>query len=125
MHYHIDIMNAEIVGEIRRKKHCKQYPNCQIMETAEDKYTKDGTTETHVNSADGTTEIHGNPAVDIYTKDGTTDIHGNPAVRKDTGNWRACPYILGTVLKSLRHVLLISFHLWHHHHLFFLSPCSK
>ncbi|XP_065010392.1 protein NRT1/ PTR FAMILY 8.1-like [Musa acuminata AAA Group] len=31
---------------------------------------------------------------DRYTKDGTTDIHGNPAVRKDTGNWRACPYIL-------------------------------
>ncbi|EHA8591499.1 protein NRT1/ PTR FAMILY 8.1 [Cocos nucifera] len=65
------------------------------MEKAEDKYTKDGTTEMAVNSADGTTEIHGiNPAVDIYTKDGTTDIHGNPSVRKDTGNWRACPYIL-------------------------------
>ncbi|RRT32493.1 hypothetical protein B296_00054303 [Ensete ventricosum] len=35
-----------------------------------------------------------------YTKDGTTDIHGRPAVRKDTGNWRACPYILGIILKS-------------------------
>ncbi|XP_008775060.1 protein NRT1/ PTR FAMILY 8.1 [Phoenix dactylifera] len=33
-------------------------------------------------------------AEDKYTKDGTTDIHGNPAVRKGTGNWRACPYIL-------------------------------
>lgn len=29
-----------------------------------------------------------------YTKDGTTDLRGNPAVRKNTGNWRACPYIL-------------------------------
>ncbi|URE45726.1 peptide transporter [Musa troglodytarum] len=35
-----------------------------------------------------------------YTKDGTTDIHGRPAVRKNTGNWRACPYILGIILKS-------------------------
>ncbi|CAL9178859.1 unnamed protein product [Musa hybrid cultivar] len=29
-----------------------------------------------------------------YTEDGTTDVHGRPAVRKNTGNWRACPYIL-------------------------------
>ena len=34
-------------------------------------------------------------AEDKYTKDGTTDLRGNPAVKKDTGNWRACPYILG------------------------------
>lgn len=72
------------------------------MEKAEDKYTKDGNhTGIHVDPADGTTDAHENPAVDIYTKDGTTDIHGNPAVRKDTGNWRACPYILGKVLESL------------------------
>ncbi|KAF8402703.1 hypothetical protein HHK36_010791 [Tetracentron sinense] len=32
---------------------------------------------------------------DIYTKDGTTDIHKNPALKKETGNWKACPYILG------------------------------
>ncbi|CAL9192730.1 protein NRT1/ PTR FAMILY 8.1 [Musa acuminata AAA Group] len=31
---------------------------------------------------------------DEYTQDGTTDIHGNPAIKKNTGNWRACPYIL-------------------------------
>ncbi|WOL02010.1 protein NRT1/ PTR FAMILY 8.1 [Canna indica] len=36
----------------------------------------------------------GNSSEDKYTKDGTVDIHGNPAVKKDTGNWRACPYIL-------------------------------
>ncbi|XP_039145725.1 LOW QUALITY PROTEIN: protein NRT1/ PTR FAMILY 8.1-like [Dioscorea cayenensis subsp. rotundata] len=29
-----------------------------------------------------------------YTKDGTTDISGKPAIKKNTGNWRACPYIL-------------------------------
>ncbi|WOL00711.1 protein NRT1/ PTR FAMILY 8.1 [Canna indica] len=33
-------------------------------------------------------------STDKYTKDGTTDIHGNPAIKKETGNWRACPYIL-------------------------------
>ncbi|KAF8394944.1 hypothetical protein HHK36_018883 [Tetracentron sinense] len=32
---------------------------------------------------------------DIYTNDGTTDIHKNPAVKKETGNWKACRYILG------------------------------
>ncbi|XP_042374821.1 protein NRT1/ PTR FAMILY 8.1-like [Zingiber officinale] len=31
---------------------------------------------------------------DKYTKDGTTDLHGQPSLKKDTGNWRACPYIL-------------------------------
>ncbi|XP_058110914.1 protein NRT1/ PTR FAMILY 8.1-like [Magnolia sinica] len=31
---------------------------------------------------------------DIYTKDGTVDVHGRPAVKKETGNWKACPYIL-------------------------------
>ena len=32
---------------------------------------------------------------DMYTQDGTVDRKGNPALKKDTGNWRACPYILG------------------------------
>lgn len=32
---------------------------------------------------------------DIYTKDGTVDYRGNPAKRKETGTWKACPYILG------------------------------
>uniref|UniRef100_A0A453DW70 Peptide transporter PTR5 n=1 Tax=Aegilops tauschii subsp. strangulata TaxID=200361 RepID=A0A453DW70_AEGTS len=31
----------------------------------------------------------------IYTQDGTVDFKGNPALKKSTGNWRACPYILG------------------------------
>ncbi|WVY90453.1 hypothetical protein V8G54_035967 [Vigna mungo] len=32
---------------------------------------------------------------DIYTKDGTVDYRGNPANRKETGTWKACPFILG------------------------------
>ncbi|PON70610.1 Proton-dependent oligopeptide transporter [Parasponia andersonii] len=32
---------------------------------------------------------------DIYTKDGTTDYRGNPANKKETGTWKACPFILG------------------------------
>ncbi|QCD78021.1 solute carrier family 15 [Vigna unguiculata] len=32
---------------------------------------------------------------DIYTKDGTVDHRGNPANKKETGTWRACPFILG------------------------------
>ncbi|RWR92113.1 protein NRT1/ PTR FAMILY 8.1-like protein [Cinnamomum micranthum f. kanehirae] len=32
---------------------------------------------------------------DMYTKDGTVDIHDNPSVKKKTGNWKACPFILG------------------------------
>jgi len=33
---------------------------------------------------------------DVYTKDGTVDYLGNPANRKETGTWRACPFIIGT-----------------------------
>ncbi|KAJ1411294.1 PTR2 family proton/oligopeptide symporter, conserved site [Sesbania bispinosa] len=32
---------------------------------------------------------------DIYTRDGTTDFRKNPAVKKKTGTWKACPFILG------------------------------
>ncbi|PKU78963.1 Peptide transporter PTR5 [Dendrobium catenatum] len=31
---------------------------------------------------------------DKHTKDGTTDLKGNPAIKKETGTWKACPYIL-------------------------------
>lgn len=33
---------------------------------------------------------------DIYTNDGTLDIHKKPAIKKKTGNWKACSFILGT-----------------------------
>ncbi|KAL5991567.1 hypothetical protein ACLOJK_012476 [Asimina triloba] len=32
---------------------------------------------------------------DIYTKDGTVDVHNKPANKKETGDWKACPFILG------------------------------
>ncbi|KAF8396886.1 hypothetical protein HHK36_018521 [Tetracentron sinense] len=32
---------------------------------------------------------------DIYTKDGTIDYRKKPAIKKETGTWKACPYILG------------------------------
>ncbi|XP_068489391.1 protein NRT1/ PTR FAMILY 8.1-like [Phaseolus vulgaris] len=32
---------------------------------------------------------------DVYTKDGTVDYRGNRANKKETGTWRACPFILG------------------------------
>ncbi|XP_057816586.1 protein NRT1/ PTR FAMILY 8.1 isoform X1 [Cryptomeria japonica] len=32
---------------------------------------------------------------DDYTQDGSMDLHGNPSVKSKTGNWKACPFILG------------------------------
>ncbi|KAJ4978607.1 hypothetical protein NE237_009387 [Protea cynaroides] len=31
----------------------------------------------------------------VYTGDGTTDIHKNPSLKKETGRWKACYFILG------------------------------
>nr|XP_009624506.1 protein NRT1/ PTR FAMILY 8.3-like [Nicotiana tomentosiformis] len=31
----------------------------------------------------------------LYTGDGSVDIKGNPVLKSETGNWRACPFILG------------------------------
>ncbi|ERN09688.1 protein NRT1/ PTR FAMILY 8.1 [Amborella trichopoda] len=31
----------------------------------------------------------------IYTQDGTVDHTGKPAIKDKTGNWKACPFILG------------------------------
>lgn len=31
----------------------------------------------------------------LYTGDGSVDIKGNPVLKENTGNWRACPFILG------------------------------
>lgn len=39
--------------------------------------------------------------IDLYTKDGTVDINKRPANKKKTGNWRACRFILGTLLPFL------------------------
>ncbi|WCJ28429.1 Major facilitator superfamily protein [Euphorbia peplus] len=32
---------------------------------------------------------------DVHTNDGTVNIKGKPAVRSETGNWKACRFILG------------------------------
>ncbi|KAL5554162.1 hypothetical protein UlMin_041563 [Ulmus minor] len=32
----------------------------------------------------------------LYTGDGSVDFNGNPVLKRNTGNWRACPFILGT-----------------------------
>ncbi|KAI0498947.1 hypothetical protein KFK09_019845 [Dendrobium nobile] len=32
----------------------------------------------------------------LYTGDGSVDINGNPVMKHKTGNWKACPFILGT-----------------------------
>ncbi|KAJ4960009.1 hypothetical protein NE237_019919 [Protea cynaroides] len=31
-----------------------------------------------------------------YTGDGSVDFNGKPVLKQNTGNWRACPFILGT-----------------------------
>lgn len=42
----------------------------------------------------------------LITTDGTVNYRGKPAKKSETGTWRACPYILGTVttiiLKALK-----------------------
>ncbi|KAH0707655.1 hypothetical protein KY285_010252 [Solanum tuberosum] len=39
--------------------------------------------------------IHQNEDSGLYTRDGSVDINGNPVLKSETGNWRACPFILG------------------------------
>ena len=34
----------------------------------------------------------------LYTGDGSVDIKGNRVLKQNTGNWRACPFILGDAL---------------------------
>ncbi|XP_015163861.1 protein NRT1/ PTR FAMILY 8.3-like [Solanum tuberosum] len=39
--------------------------------------------------------FHQNENGGLYTRDGSVDIKGNPVLKSETGNWRACPFILG------------------------------
>ncbi|KAL5554164.1 hypothetical protein UlMin_041565 [Ulmus minor] len=32
----------------------------------------------------------------LYTGDGSVDFYGNPVLKRNTGNWKACPFVLGT-----------------------------
>lgn len=34
----------------------------------------------------------------LYTGDGSVDLKGKPVLKQNTGNWRACPFILGDLL---------------------------
>ncbi|KAL8162623.1 hypothetical protein V2J09_014112 [Rumex salicifolius] len=51
------------------------------------------------NSVDESSQLESNlnPSEidDSYTGDGSVDIKGNPILKENTGNWRACPFILG------------------------------
>ncbi|KAL4195994.1 hypothetical protein AMTRI_Chr04g243820 [Amborella trichopoda] len=40
--------------------------------------------------------VEDNEILGPYTGDVSVDIHGNPVLRHNTGNWRACTFILGT-----------------------------
>lgn len=33
-----------------------------------------------------------------YTGDGSVNFEGRPVLKHNTGNWRACPFILGKLL---------------------------
>lgn len=37
-----------------------------------------------------------NESSQLYTGDGSLDIYGKPVLKSNTGNWKACPFILGT-----------------------------
>ncbi|CAL5430329.1 unnamed protein product [Camellia sinensis] len=37
-----------------------------------------------------------NASSGLYTGDGSVDIKGQPVLKSNTGNWRACPFILGS-----------------------------
>ncbi|XP_049397996.1 protein NRT1/ PTR FAMILY 8.3-like [Solanum stenotomum] len=39
--------------------------------------------------------FHQNENGGLYTRDGSVDINGNPVLKSETGNCRACPFILG------------------------------
>lgn len=34
----------------------------------------------------------------LYTGDGSVDLNGKPVLKQNTGNWKACPFILGVLL---------------------------
>jgi len=40
-----------------------------------------------------------------FTGDGSVNFRREPALKKGTGNWRACPFILGMIL-HFSHVLI-------------------
>ncbi|XP_058109266.1 protein NRT1/ PTR FAMILY 8.1-like [Magnolia sinica] len=63
------------------------------MEENSNGHTKDGppSVDNDIYTKNGLPSIDN----DIYTKDGTVDLHNKPVIRSKTGNWIACPFILG------------------------------
>ncbi|CAN0854702.1 Protein NRT1/ PTR FAMILY 8.1 [Linum grandiflorum] len=41
------------------------------------------------------TEMEAMAEEEFLTKDGTLDYKGNPADKRNTGTWKACPFIIG------------------------------
>lgn len=37
----------------------------------------------------------------LYTGDGSVDVKGKPVLKQNTGNWKACPFILGDLLFTM------------------------
>lgn len=50
----------------------------------------------------------------LYTGDGSVDVKGRPALKRTTGNWKACFFILGNFLADAytRNLWRI---IWHSH----------
>lgn len=40
----------------------------------------------------------------LYSGDGSVDINGKPVLKQNTGNWKACFFILGALLFSVFYV---------------------
>ncbi|KAL0775364.1 hypothetical protein Bca101_040516 [Brassica carinata] len=36
----------------------------------------------------------------VYTQDGTVDLYGRPVLASKTGRWKACSFLLGTLVIS-------------------------
>lgn len=43
-----------------------------------------------------------------YTGDGSVDFKGRPVLKQNTGNWKACPFILGKLLLFSLHFSYVS-----------------
>jgi hypothetical protein len=45
-----------------------------------------------------------------YTGDGSVDFKGRPVLKQNTGNWKACPFILGNLLSFVIHFSYVYAH---------------
>lgn len=47
-----------------------------------------------------------------YTQDGTVDLKGRPILRSKTGGWKACSFIVGTVLRIYIYTCILHTHIY-------------